>query len=453
MRTKISLKDIPIEVKRIDFSNLHLLGLGALSCLPRYRDMLWKKVKAKTPYMSFLDLPYPFCLYNIRIRDDALLIKTEEKGYYILPLKYNRRQAIPDLYPFKYHNFIALNDTDKIDAYLKPVFALDTLRININKLVLIDKFNTVKGLGDGRLDLLPYTEDNPFRDRPDAILRGIAYSALLHLTLDSRTIKWMSEYSDRVYNIGRQRLRAYLLFIASLNVNRVFDLFRATGLLHVLFPEIEECIGVDQNRFHHEDIADHCLSTVRGISETKPFLRLIALMHDTAKVHTRRYDEDKDDYTFYGHEQEGAKAAFQRFTRLGFTNLEARIASSLIREHMYNVTLETNTSSIKRWIERLYPASPKQALLLRIADERAIDKEVHLRPETSHLIKQVQIIEREGMECQIRDLQIDGRDLISLNIEEPMRQRVMKELVEWVRQRPSRNRRESLLDYIQQHYF
>ena len=92
------------------------------------------------------------------------------------------------------------------------------------------------------------------------------------------------------------------------------------GILTFIAPEIERGIGVEQNQAHSFDVFEHSLRALQHAADKGWGLdiRLAALLHDVGKPKSRRWSEEKKDWTFHGHEVVGAKIAKKCLKTFGF---------------------------------------------------------------------------------------------------------------------------------------
>ena len=83
------------------------------------------------------------------------------------------------------------------------------------------------------------------------------------------------------------------------------------GILRYVIPELEEGIGVDQNQAHSFDVFEHLLRSLQHSADKNwPLeVRLAALLHDIGKPASRRWSDERKDWTFHGHEVVGARMA------------------------------------------------------------------------------------------------------------------------------------------------
>ena len=125
--------------------------------------------------------------------------------------------------------------------------------------------------------------------------------------------------------------------------------------MEFVFNEISIMYGLDQsNEYHHKDIFYHTLEVVDNAANlsSKVELRLAALVHDIAKPKTRRLNKVKG-YTFYGHDDVGAKMLKDISRRMKFANLTRDYITKLTALHLRPISLakkEVTDSAIRRLI-------------------------------------------------------------------------------------------------------
>ncbi len=95
-------------------------------------------------------------------------------------------------------------------------------------------------------------------------------------------------------------------------LQRLYD----EGALEAILPEVAALVGFGEGDRRHKDVWDH---TKRVVAQTSPelHLRWAALLHDIAKVRTRRVTEDGQ-VQFHGHAELGARMTRKILRRLAF---------------------------------------------------------------------------------------------------------------------------------------
>ena len=193
------------------------------------------------------------------------------------------------------------------------------------------------------------------------------------------------------------------------------DLIRFAPVLTAVIPELAPMVGFDQHSPHHAyDIYTH---TAYVVENTPPALHLrwAALLHDTGKVPTFTRDETGRGH-FYGHARESAAIADTVLRRLKAPTDLREQATGLINLHM--TRLEPEKKVIRRWLGRLGPETMEDLLAFQKADmvSKGVSKDsemaqhLHLR----HLVAEVSA---EDSCLSLRDLAVDGNDLIALGYE------------------------------------
>ena len=125
--------------------------------------------------------------------------------------------------------------------------------------------------------------------------------------------------------------------------------------MEYVFPEISIMYGLDQsNEYHHKDIFYHTLEVVDNAAKlsNNVDLRLAALVHDIAKPKTRRLSKSKG-YTFYGHDDVGARMLKGVAESMKFSNSTRDFITKLTALHLRPISLakkEVTDSAIRRLI-------------------------------------------------------------------------------------------------------
>jgi HD domain. len=99
----------------------------------------------------------------------------------------------------------------------------------------------------------------------------------------------MRELSYKLKEISAERIQVeFVKAMTSDNPDRAMDYFLETGVFHIILPEIEQAVGMKQNKYHEFTVYEHIKRVVTGVPQDK-VLRIAALLHDVGKVFTRSY--------------------------------------------------------------------------------------------------------------------------------------------------------------------
>jgi tRNA nucleotidyltransferase (CCA-adding enzyme) len=237
---------------------------------------------------------------------------------------------------------------------------------------------------------------------------------------------------------------------------RALRLARDTGVLVALLPEFEPAIGFDQeSRYHSLTVDEHTFVVVQAAADAgRPLaVRLAALFHDLGKplVAWRGGDGRLHFYAREGersHEEIGAELAGRALRRLRYPNdLRSRVAR-IVRWHMLDIG-KGDALRARRLL-----AQHGDKLALDLVDHKEADLRGKPNPEAEleALARFHEVLEAErSSPHRLRDLAVDGRDLIQLGYEPgPALGRALDRLLREVVGDPSLNRRDWLLKRAQE---
>lgn len=185
------------------------------------------------------------------------------------------------------------------------------------------------------------------------MLRAIRIAVELNFTIESETLNAIAENAAHIKKIAPERIRDELIRIVMSPRPQIgLILSHKLGLLAQIAPELEEGIGIAQNKAHAFDVFEHMLRTVEHAAK-KDFpleTRLAALFHDIGKPRARRWSNEKGDWTFYGHDVVGAHMTGKILARLAFPKKLIEAVVNLVRWHMFFSDTEKITHSAVRRI-------------------------------------------------------------------------------------------------------
>jgi poly(A) polymerase len=202
-------------------------------------------------------------------------------------------------------------------------------------------------------------------DRP---LRVIKLSSQHSLQLETQTQTWL-----QVVSSDRNILDDFTAIMNSNFAARGIQHMADNGLLEKYFPELEVCRGVEQfGGFHHLDVLDHSIEALARLVATFPNssleTRLATLFHDIGKPAAKTWDVVRERWSFFAHDQIGAKVTRALLTRIGFDETVIERVSSMVDRHM--IRLPADQSSAARFVRRNQKILP-ELLQVMIADREA----------------------------------------------------------------------------------
>lgn len=211
-----------------------------------------------------------------------------------------------------------------------------------------------------------------FKEDALRMLRAIRISAELDFAIETKTAEAIAINAPFLEKISRERVRdEFIRIIESPRPMQALYISQKLGILKYIIPELEEGIGCAQNQAHAFDVFEHLMRSLQAAADKNwPLeVRVAALLHDIGKPATRRWSDEKKDWTFHGHEVVSARMAKRILTDLRFSKETMDKVEALIRTHMFFSDPDTVTlSAVRRTIRNVNPANIKDLLNLRICD-------------------------------------------------------------------------------------
>ncbi len=219
---------------------------------------------------------------------------------------------------------------------------------------IIDPFNGLADLERGLL-VTPLDPKKTFSDDPLRMMRAIRFASQLSFEIEAETLEAITAMRDRISIVSAERVTYELNKIILSPVPSIgFMLLEKTGMLQLIFPELEAMKGVDKKGgFAHKDNFYHTLQVLDNISEMTfdLWLRWGAIMHDIAKPETKRF-EPGHGWTFHGHEVLGTHTVKKVFRRMKLPmDDKMKYVQKLVRLHLRPIALvqdEISDSAIRR---------------------------------------------------------------------------------------------------------
>ena len=238
-------------------------------------------------------------------------------------------------------------------------FTINALAISLNREtfgMLLDPFDGLKHLEE-KMITTPLDPVRTFSDDPLRMLRGIRFASRLGFRIEPRTLEAMTRQRERIRIVSQERITDELnKIIMTSEPGEGFLLLDRTGLLEIIFPELQQMKGVEEvdGQFHKDNFF-HTLKVLNNIALKSDdlWLRWAALLHDVAKPRTRKF-EPGTGWTFHGHEFIGAKMIPGIFRRLKLPlNEKMKYVQKMVQLHLRPIVLSQETvtdSAVRRLI-------------------------------------------------------------------------------------------------------
>ena len=280
-------------------------------------------------------------------------------------------------------------------------------------------YSPTRGFADpfcGREDLqnhvLRAVREPSLRFTEDAlrILRGVRFAVKYDLQPEEKTLDAMVALSPRLENIASERIFDELCKL--LPLVKAEELLQFAPILCQVIPELGPTLGFDQKNAHHAyDIFTHIAHVTEAVPPQLP-LRWAALLHDVGKPATFTLDEQGQGH-FYGHAEKSAEMADTILRRLKAPNSLRQQVTQLVSLHMTLIHPEKKV--VRRWLGRLGKETMEQLLTLQEADmgSKGTGKPAELA-QFAEIRRLMAEIQAENACLSLKDLAVNGRDLMAL---------------------------------------
>lgn len=344
-----------------------------------------------------------FCLKKGSINFGRKLAGRIKAGFVVLDKEHGACRLVKRISGKSYtFDFTDFRGRTLHDDLLHRDFTLNCLALEL-KDVFGDKniddllIDSCAGRQDMQAKTLRLANSQAFDDDPLRILRAFSLAALFSFKIDKETLKLIGLKKGKLSEVSAERIRDEVFKILGLPDSfHYLAMMDKLGVLRIIIPEIEVMRGVKQGPYHHLDVWEHSLETLRQleglIQELKrsrdirgyldevisgerrrcALIKLGALLHDIGKPAALRRENGKT--TFHGHERIGCQIAENIGRRLKLSNDELDSLSKIILWHLRPGYLADNPLLTARAKFRYFRDTVREAgsiLILSVADQRS----------------------------------------------------------------------------------
>lgn len=253
--------------------------------------------------------------------------------------------------------------------------------------------------------------DDRFREDALRILRALRFASTYGFKIEEQTAYSIHKNKSLLKNISAERIRDELCKM--LCGEGILDiLLEYSDVMAVIIPELEPCIGFEQNNpYHKYDVYEHIAHAVAFYKGFDISVKMALLLHDIGKPEC--YSEDENGGHFYEHGMTSMRIAKDVVERLKFDNKTKTEIIDLVLYHDSDIYPGMRT--VKRWLNKIGSELLDKLIFVKIADIHAhSEKNLEARRDDALGVKLIakQILAEQ--QCfQLKHLVVNGTDIMN----------------------------------------
>lgn len=332
---------------------------------------------------------------------------------------------------------------------------LERRDITFNAMAM-DKNGEIVDLFGGKKDLeekiVRAVGDPETRIQEDALrmLRAVRFSAKYGCEIEENFKEAIKKNAHLIKNVSFERIEAEVTkILTSDHPEKFLDLYNL-GLTKYIMPEFDEMMMCEQNTpWHLYSVGMHTMKAVEEIENDK-ILRWTMLLHDTGKPGYKSTDEKGQDH-FYDHPIGSAKIAENIMRRFKMPNKDIEEIKKLIFHHDLHLK---KLHKIRRFVGQNGIDFIHKLIKVQYADVAA--QSDYKYEEKIEKIKRLEedsyAVYKDKTAITLRDLKINGNDLIEIGFKGKEVGEELAELYDKCLSSPEFNTREKLLNAAKKSY-
>ena len=289
--------------------------------------------------------------------------------------------------------------------------------------------------------------DRRFGEDALRMLRAVRFAAQKDFTIEKNTLSSIQKNCFLVNHLSAERIISEITKILLSDRLDTFDILYETGILQIIMPEMVRCFETPQNiKWHIYDVGHHSLCAVSHMKKV-PYLRFAMLMHDWGKPLVKGLNPDGSD-NFRNHAKESVLLAEKFMNLYKFSNHDKDKILRLIQFHDREIV--ANKKCVKRAANAV-----GNDIFLDLLDVKRADAKAQNVTLTAERLSYYDELEKIYQECKenkepfsVKNLDIDGHDLINLGFEGKKIGEILQKLLEHVLDHPEDNQKNVLINLI-----
>lgn len=366
-----------------------------------------------------------------------------QRGYKVFPtgLKHGTVTVVHEGEPYEVTTFRtegtykdhrrpdAVEFTSRVEEDLRRRdFTVNAMAYDIYDEYVIDPYGGVSDLEKGLIRCVgnPSTR---FDEDALRILRALRFSSVLGFEIEEDSRKSLVELRETLNLIAVERIKGEMdKLLLGQKAGQVLRGYHE--VFSVFIPEIQPMVGFDQRNKHHSyELWEH---TVRVVENTPRDLvtRWAALFHDMGKPGCFFMGEDGQGH-FHGHNSKSAEIARDEMNRLHFDRDTKDRVVKLVKYH--DTPLPTEEKYLKRYLNKLGEDDFFRLVDLIRADNLGQNPDYRFRQKTYDEIEETVRSILQQDECfSLKNLMVNGNDMLTLGFRGPEIGKTLKVLLEEV---------------------
>ncbi|MBN1499428.1 MAG: CCA tRNA nucleotidyltransferase [Spirochaetes bacterium] len=325
-------------------------------------------------------------------------------------------------------------------------FTINGLAYDFEHEEVIDYVGGLKDLNEGIIRTIGSAIDRLNEDGLRSY-RACRFTAKLNFIIEKNSFEAIKKTLHVSEKVSVERVREELMKMLETDKPSIgIENMRHSGLLKIALPELQQCFGVPQNKYHKYDVYYHNIYSCDAAPKNQPYIRLAALFHDIGKVATRRTGSDGDG-TFYNHEMVGGRITESIMKRLKFSNDDISKTVNLVMNHMFHYTDDWNDGAVRRFMRKVGIENIQDLIQLRLADRRGNGSRDGIPAPITELCERIEKVIADENAITVKDLEITGYDVMKhFKVEPgPVIGIILNELLEIVLDHPEHNNKDYLI--------
>lgn len=327
---------------------------------------------------------------------------------------------------------------------LRRDFTCNAVYFHIAKAEYVDPLGGIAAIRDKRLTTVAPAK-KVFGEDGLRLLRLARQAAELGFSPDEDCVRGAKQNAELIRDVSPERIFAELsaLLVADQKCGNQggaytgLKLLNKIGVFSILFPELALGDGMAQRSdFHNYDVLEH---SFRAVLYASPRLRLAALLHDVGKPFCKIRDGNS-----HAHPVEGVRIATEILHRLKAPKKTVEQVCAMVELHMYDFDCKVNENKLRRFFVCHYPIL-QDLLGIKQADFSACRDDVSTAPTCKKWTALLAKMQKEGAPFTLKDLAVNGKDLLFLEIPPHQIASVLHALLLHAACNPKENKKERLM--------